>query len=207
MKKSGHQPGNQPRNRIINLYQSIVYCNPVPIEGTQGAREHGSMKCRAPSFPRSLRKGWDRTRRPAPSIPLVLQLELRISEGAGAFRPLKTGQKETAFRPGLYRPAKYNCSTSPESLVFYSLLPTPYFLSQSTFPTLTRLTLGVSPPYPRKSGFTSIFIRLHTLVFVRHSAARSLQTVFEIAHRNPSRPFPAWQRLPAPSRAPSFRPF
>jgi hypothetical protein len=31
---------------------------------------------------------------------LILQLELRISEGAGAFRPLKTGQKETAFRPG-----------------------------------------------------------------------------------------------------------
>jgi hypothetical protein len=29
---------------------------------------------------------------------LILQLELRISEGAGAFRPLKTGQKKMAFR-------------------------------------------------------------------------------------------------------------
>ena len=112
-----------------------------------------------------------------------------------------------AERVGSHPPTRSLNPPSPESLVFYSLLPTPYSLSQSTFPTLTRLTLGVSPPYPRKSGFTSIFIRLHTLVFVRHSAARSLQTVFEIAHRNPSRPFPAWQRLPAPSRAPSFRPF
>jgi hypothetical protein len=33
---------------------------------------------------------------------LILQLELRISEGAGAFRPLKTGQKEMARASNLW---------------------------------------------------------------------------------------------------------
>jgi hypothetical protein len=35
---------------------------------------------------------------------LIPQLQIRISEGAGAFRPLKNSQIKRAFRPGLNKP-------------------------------------------------------------------------------------------------------
>ena len=45
---------------------------------------------------------------------LVLQLQIAFAEGAGDFNPLKTGQKDAAFRPGPFGNSRqlriYNCS-------------------------------------------------------------------------------------------------
>jgi len=76
------------------------------------------------------------------------------------------------------------------------------------FPLLARLTLRVRPPCLLKGGFLFVFIQLYTFVLVKNAWLPAL--FFPIARRNPGRPSPTWQRLPArplqPARAPSFRP-